>query len=280
MSAKIFRLPPEVLNVLARSDTDGNRLELPEQLDRKLYVQVAKALDAIGCKWNKRDKSHFFANGTDAEQAIDSLMVSGQVHLPSTFDFFRTPLAVLEALAEHGDIVPGLRVLEPSAGDGAIAVYMDTLGCQVDCIELTPDKAAKLRRLNFQTEQADFLTVAPRPVYDRVVMNPPFSKCQEASHVMHALSFLKPGGRLVSVMSAAISFREQRKYQAVRTAIESAGGYIELLPAGSFRESGTDVNTCIVSIGTGETVVDSPARVPDTFKAHAPAAFELTPRPY
>ena len=42
----------------------------------------------------------------------------------------------------------------------------------------------------------------PAPLADRVVMNPPFERYQDRDHVLHALSLLKPGGRLVAITGA------------------------------------------------------------------------------
>ena len=67
-------------------------------------------------------------------------------------------------------------------------------------------------------------------------------------HVTHALKFLKPGGKLVSVMSASVIFRENKLTKEFRDLVESRGGFFEKLPDGSFKESGTMVRTVIVVI--------------------------------
>jgi hypothetical protein len=56
-----MKISNDVANVLANSCVEENRLFLPpEQLDRKLYVSVNKVLEAIGGKWNRREKAHLF----------------------------------------------------------------------------------------------------------------------------------------------------------------------------------------------------------------------------
>jgi type I restriction-modification system DNA methylase subunit len=67
------------------------------------------------------------------------------------------------------------------------------------------------------------------------------------AHVLHALAFLKHGGRLVSVMPSSVTFRTDTLNRMVRAAVE-AGGSIEALPENSFTESGTNVNTVIVTL--------------------------------
>ena len=41
------------------------------------------------------------------------------------------------------------------------------------------------------------------PVYDTIVMNPPFEKFQDIDHVRHAFDLLKPGGRVVAISASA-----------------------------------------------------------------------------
>ena len=50
--------------------------------------------------------------------------------------------------------------------------------------------------------------------FDRIVMNPPFSRDQDARHVNHAFSFLKPGGKLVAIVgSYALNGKTEERRQ-------------------------------------------------------------------
>ena len=97
-------------------------------------------------------------------------------------------------------------------------------------------------------QQADFLNIQPDASYDRIVMNPPFAEQDDIRHVMHAFGFLRRNGRLVAIMSAGILFRANKLTTAFRDFVADRGGAIEPLPEGSFRSSGTAVNTCVVTI--------------------------------
>ena len=99
-----------------------------------------------------------------------------------------------------------------------------------------------------RTVTADFLTVEPEPVYDRVVMNPPFIKQSDIKHVLHAHKFLKSDGLLVAVMSAGVEFRTDARTTAFKNFLEERGGHIEQLPENSFKASGTGVRTVIAVI--------------------------------
>ena len=85
--------------------------------------------------------------------------------------------------------------------------------------------------------------------FDRIVMNPPFSKGADIAHVRHAFDhYLKPGGRLVAIMSEGPFFRQDRAATDFRNWLHQQGGDAEPLPAGSFRDSGTGVNARIVVV--------------------------------
>jgi hypothetical protein len=59
---------------------------------------------------------------------------------------------------------------------------------------------------------------------------------------------LGENGRLVSIMSVGPFFRNDRKAVEFREWFDSVGGYQEELPAGSFKDSLTGVNSCYVVI--------------------------------
>jgi hypothetical protein len=60
--------------------------------------------------------------------------------------------------------------------------------------------------------------------------------------------YLEPGGVLVAIMSSGVQFREDKLSREFREFVEANEGEIWSNPAGSFEESGTSVNTCMVRI--------------------------------
>jgi len=77
-------------------------------------------------------------------------------------------------------------------------------------------------------------------------MNPHFEKRQDVKHALRAFGMLKPGGKLVSVMSAGVTFRDDALGREFREFVDGHNGRIMPLPEGSFKESGTGANTVIV----------------------------------
>ncbi len=243
-----MQVESDVLAVLSRAQTNDRALVLTERLDRKMYQRTNKVLEAAGGKWDRKAKAHLFDG--DAAERIDEIILTGSVEVPKAeFGFFPTPSPVVNRLLELAEIQPGMRVLEPSAGTGAIALA-------IACI--TPPDCIELMEANYKVlagepslglvRRGDFLEQPPEPVYDRVVMNPPFARQADIKHVRHALGFLKPDGLLVSVMAAGITFRDNKLTRDFRELVGDRGGEIEPLPDGAFKDSGTMVRAVIVTI--------------------------------
>ena len=242
-----MKIETEVLAVLGRAQINGAHLVLPEQLDRKLYERANKVLVAAGGVWKRGAKAHVFQD--DATAVIEQILVAGEIASQQDFGAFFSPATVADRVIALGDLHPGMTVIEPNAGRGAIASRALLAGCVVDCVELQQRNVDILCSTPYrQVVQADFLSLPPAPRYDRALANPPFSRQDDIRHVLHALKFLVPGGLLVSVMSAGVSYRDNRLTQDFRDLVRSRGGDIEALPEAAFKETGTLVSTVIVTI--------------------------------
>lgn len=249
-----MKVSNEVMAVLSAARVEGAQLFLTGQLDRKLYEQTNKVLEAAGGKWNRKAKAHVFE--ADASERIDQIILTGDIVIPKDeFEFFPTPEPLVRKMIERADIRDGMMVLEPSAGRGAIALaaYKAASGVLVDMFELMEENNRYLALeldlpLCGVAKPCDFLTAEPTPIYDRVLMNPPFSKGQDVKHVTHALEFLKPGGRLVAIMSAGVTFRQDKRTTEFRALVDFCNGTIEPNPEDSFKSSGTGVNTVMVTM--------------------------------
>lgn len=248
-----MKLTDDILTALRdRADINGNQLVLTgPRMDPKLYQRVNEVLEAVGGRWTTAVQAHVFP--IDADEALAPVLASGQVvtlrEKRQSAQYFPTPESVVQRLVELADLKPGIEVLEPSAGSGAIAFAVAASGASIDCIERDPGYATVLTETGAArtVQVADFLTVPAEPRYDRIVMNPPFTKGADMAHVEHALRFLKPDGLLVSVMSWAVTFHG-RKTAKFRALVEARGGSVEAVAEGAFAESGTDVDTVIVTI--------------------------------
>lgn len=253
MAAKERDVPDHVLAMLEEMAPQGNTLPMhPRKLDRKDYESLNKVLLALGGQWKGgRTKAHMFPPGTDVNTLIDTVLATGRYEDPKDADFVETPMSLAHQMVDRARVKKGCNVFEPSAGLGRIARAARSAGGIVECVELSQSRAKKLEQDGFTVVCADFLTIAPpdEPLgFDAIPMNPPFSKQQDIDHVRHAYRFLRPGGRLVSVMSAGVTFRQNKKTVEFREWVDKLGGDIEELPDGTFKEEGTLVRAVLVTI--------------------------------
>jgi len=248
------QLSEEVLAILSSAKVEGNVVKLTcgnlsvSKEGRKLYLEVNKALEAIGGKWNRKAQGHVFAS--DPEETLDNAILTGEVTPPSKNGYFPTPKAIVMKLCDLADIQPGQTVLEPSAGQGAISTELYHRGAKVFACELLEANRKVLLGDGMPSislfSEPDFMKLETSQTFDRVCMNPPFEKRQDVIHVRKAFDMLVPGGKLASVMSAGVKFRDDRIGREFRDFVQSQNGRIIDLPEGSFKESGTGVNTVIV----------------------------------
>lgn len=197
--------------------------------------------------------------GKDPEQEKADRLAEMLAGLPKLPGYFPTPPDLIAEMLDRARIRPGHIVLEPSAGDGAILEQVEDLAADplTVCFEINPTLCEVLRARGFDARPVDFLEQEPGNVrYDRVLMNPPFEKLQDVEHVRHAFEFLKPGGRLVAIMSPGAFYRDTSKAREFRDWLDDLGGEVEEIEAGAFKESGTGVASRLV-------VIDKPDEKPE-----------------
>lgn len=253
-----------IIGSAVKFSDDGKSAQIVQQLDRDKYMAVDKVFRALGGKWNKKAKAHLFDKdvrpelfgAAEAGRAVVEKVVSKKV----LWQQFYTPADVARKVVELAEIKEAMKILEPSAGQGALTEAAVTAGAwrsDIWCMEIDPMNVRLLDDYgyaavvcdNFLDIDADSYCGSNRIAFDRVLMNPPFTKSQDVDHVLHALKFLKPGGRLVAIMSKGVTFRETKKYKDFHeTASECALFEIHDLPEYSFEDSGTKVATVVVVI--------------------------------
>lgn len=239
-------LATPVIEFLRSCKLDGLTLHVPsERIDPKVYAEAKKALLIFGGKWNTGKQCFTFKKDPSAH--IATLIGTGKVvNEKKDRQAFYTPPDIVEMLMEYACITDQHDVLEPSAGDGAIALACVAAGAaSVTVCEIDPDECAHLRALGAfdAVLEGDFLTAdlhtgAHPSKFERIVMNPPFTRGQDATHILAAYEYLAPGGRLIAIMADTDS--PKLAFLHPKTLIH--------LPAGAFKASGTNVATRIIQI--------------------------------
>jgi predicted RNA methylase len=269
MAVRARAVPADVLKVFEGAVTQrpGEAvLVIGTQLDRAAYLAVNKVLGAIGGKWDRALKGHVFPADTPETLAekLDGLLSTGVVVRLADLGFFPTPADLADEVVRLAAIDPGMLVLEPSAGTGALARPAAARAGKVNvfCVEVQKSLADGLHDAGYQVACGDFTKRVPGgpgvdfwpDYFDRVVMNPPFAAQADVDHVLHAWEFLQPGGRLVAVTSTGWTFRSNKKSAAFREFVDAHGahGTWSENPPESFRSSGTAVRTATLVLDKPE----------------------------
>lgn len=239
-----MKLTLEQIKIISDWKIEWNKFYLQWQLDRKQYVSINEVLETIWLKWNRKEKAHIF-DGEMLEEAISDIIESWECEtLKDTikkFQFFPTPPLVAKYMVDLAEISDSDIVLEPSAWNWAILRAINKWHKVAVEIDKIREEYLKIECDNLYIQ--DFLAFHKKN-FNKIVMNPPFSKSQDVKHILHAYSLLAENGILVSIASSSIKTRTGILYEELK---ELNPEFIDL-PEWSFKESGTMVNTVIVRL--------------------------------
>lgn len=217
------------------------------------YSDVRKAFLNAGASY----KNNTFIFPNDAKPYIDRLMGGESVNIKKEFQFFGTPAGLADRLVKIADVKQWHKVLEPSAGQGAIieAIFRecDYLNTPVDYFELMDANRAVLsKKINNGLRAIevgnDFLLYDGDYKWDLIIANPPFNKNQDVDHIRKMFSVLKDGGRIVTIAGNSWRFGSQKKQVAFREWLDKIGAVVDDVEAGAFKESGTNISACMIVI--------------------------------
>lgn len=172
----------------------------------------------------------------DRVRELESLRQRVRTQRPD--GFFPTPIKLAEHLVALAEIAAGDVVLEPTAGDGAIAeiIARDIPAATLVVCERNYDlrKILELRGFDLIASN-DFMDLTPMDgLYDRIVANFPFENHRSREMVRHAVSLLKKGGRIVAILAPNAIEGPRPADGAFRDWIAEVASHVEKLPQGSF----------------------------------------------
>ncbi len=249
-------------SILADATIKDNAVALNcGQLDPKEYKRVDAVLKRLWGKWDGRKRLHLFQY--DPTDAIAAYIESGNLPPKNATAYFPTPKEILEDMVDMVSSPVPRTVLEPSAGQGAIADAIRThfegvFECldvdhkiAIDCVELLEINADILEAKGYSVVRQDFLEIEPDQKYDLVAMNPPFSVAGDSSayitHILHAWRFLKSKGQLVAVVPPGWRTRTGKSFDAFRDLIAKCATEVVPYDKGTFKDSGTMIETEMIS---------------------------------
>lgn len=176
-------------------------------------------------------------------------------------DYYATPEPVGFKMVEFADIKPGEKVLEPSAGHGAIARFFPE---QADTTMIEPSydlsQRAGLANGNARIINDQFESLHVNNKYDAIVMNPPYGNGGKIStdHLAKAATHLREGGRIVALLPRG-GMANSRLNQFLNS--EQAADLYQVarvnMPSSTFERAGTAVNTQIVVLEKHKNKADA-----------------------
>jgi len=220
-------IPGEIRDVLLAAAVDGGRIVLSPAGGPEAHRAACALLEASG---GVRETDGYAFTGVPAGAVLAALLSDDEVpRVRAGCDAATLGLAAL-LLGELGEDLRGLLLLEPSAGRGGLAVPAAQRGAVVDCIEVEPVSARALQETGLAREVicADFLAIDPRPRYDAVLMYPPGGQIA-VDHVMRAVQWVRPGGRIAAVLPSAFTRRPDVLARQLRL-LATATGRIRPVP--------------------------------------------------
>lgn len=208
-------------------------------------------MSRIGGKWHKGKKCHLFPY--DPSPLLRAVVSSGELPEKNPTAFFPTPRNLVNRLIEVTRLCEYTegRILEPSAGTGAIAQAIKAASplATLDCCEFLGVNRTALIDQGFQVVAEDFTAYQPDESYRAILMNPPFSLADDSqayiTHFNHAWSMLDHRGRIAAIVPTGWLSTQTKKVSAFRDFVSDNLDF-ELVEAGAFKESGTMVATAII----------------------------------
>jgi len=237
--------------VLQACTVEGMTVKLPPmQLDRKIYQDVVKSLELIGGKWNRKLNGFLFP--TNPTELLQQIANGEKRNLKKEFQFFGTSAKLAYKVITLADIKAGNNILEPEAGQGALleAMQRNYVPHRMTAIELMPTNCIIMRQKGYAFIEGDFLKLAKSMYnsFDRVIANPPFTKNQDIDHIIQMYLCCKKGGKIVTIASKHWQYATEKKCQQFREWLNEVNAEIIEVEAGEFKESGTNIATCIIII--------------------------------
>lgn len=233
------------LQELSLCSIDGCVLSLPS-VTLNHYNEIKTLLINAGAKYRKNT----FIFKTDAAPIVDKLLGGSKVNIKQQFQQFYTPdLLGVMAVKRFKKLNKNSEWFEPSAGSGKLADKLNAVSAHGHCVELDESNVQTLLAKGYSVSHCDFMKYEDAKQYDAILANPPFTKNQDIDHIKKMYEqHLKDGGELVSFASASWLSGGTKKQVEFRSFLESVNAHITEIEAGAFKESGTNIKTCLIYI--------------------------------
>jgi len=200
-----------------------NAVQVSCTLDKHLTYAVKRILRACGGTPLKHEFSNVYQFSYDWHNDIRmEIVCSGKIPDKVSHQYYPTPAKVAQLMVDYADLRERDSILEPSAGQGALLEAIGSKGSTC-CIEVSSlhCEILKSKGLSGEVVTDDFInwSASTNRVFNKIVMNPPFTEGRALHHTKTALKHLAPGGTLISLVSKGVSevLQEECEFKLLET---------------------------------------------------------------
>ncbi len=235
---------------LLEFDTVNNLVIMPEiWFSPNVYKKVIKLLkpfDVERTKKSGRTAIKILSKDFTIEDVKQILYDSQELCVSGKFDFFPTPDELVKICHDLLEYEVGNLVLEPSAGTGNL---IKDFPYKSNIVTVEANKffcnILKRKYPEIINKNCLFEEFKTENSFDRIIMNPPFSKRLDAKHILKAFDMLTNDGILVAIHSTGILSGSDKNSKAFQKLYEK-NGVFQKVYKGMFDSSGKGTKIDVV----------------------------------
>lgn len=239
-------------------------LRLPQLTDDEYYNNIKFLVEYVGGHWRERYRGYNFDEPGDIVLAkLKQVMDKGYIEITTNKafqiknNFYPTPDWLACKMVDLADIKRGERVLEPSAGRGALLKYISSKTASYFAVEYNRENVKCLRDMGYRVNAGSFENYYKNRInshgekFNKIIMNPPFFNEMDLRHTVLAYNLLKPGGKLIGLVAENSLYYDRPVTRNFNTIMNMTDSKRVDIPHGSFKQSGTNVDVSMIIIHKG-----------------------------
>lgn len=251
----------EILKELIAIDEINFEIKMKANLSRSDYMELKHFLELLDGVYKTSGKKFVFK--TNPKPLIDGYLKTGIMPKNNPTAFFPTPRVIVDDMIKLSDFncLPNdeeyqskFRALEPSGGVGGIADVIKEVApfVQLDVVEILDINQEVLRQKGYEPICMDFMdyNLDYSIKYNYVLMNPPYQGKTFIKHIQHAFNMLESDGILAAVIPSSFLTQNDTLSKWLYEKVTQIGE-VSHNPKNSFKDEGTNVDTCIIYLNKG-----------------------------
>lgn len=194
----------EINEIISKNDLN---FEFENVSYKNIPKELINIMKLIGVEEQRYEHLLWFSADYDAINILRKIAYQGWIEDYKSYQFYPTKKELAEKLIDYASFETGKeKVLEPSSGQGGLCKFIPVDKENIDCVEISKINQEILKLKGYKVIDEDFLkfSVKTKKRYDRIIMNPPFSKGRAETHVKQAFSLLNEGGNVTAIVPASM----------------------------------------------------------------------------